>query len=102
MQKWMMFGGFMAACLLGIFLLTFGLPEKTAPEQEEAFVIPEQPSDIGSAEAIYKNSCLGCHGTDMQGNMGPALNQVGSHMTKEEVYKRILNGGNGMPASRRS
>ncbi|WP_270170763.1 c-type cytochrome [Paenibacillus sp. SYP-B4298] len=98
MQKWVMFGLFLAASALGVYLMMFGLPEKTAPEPEEAFVIPDQPSDIAAAEGIYKNSCLGCHGTDMQGGMGPALNQIGGTLTKEEIYKKIMGGGNGMPA----
>ena len=48
---------------------------------------------------VYK-TCSTCHGGQLQG-MGnvPALNDMGAHMTEEEILDVILNGaGKGMPA----
>jgi cytochrome c551 len=49
---------------------------------------------------LYRDNCISCHGTEMQGNMGPDSNlqQVGSRLDKEQIRKQIENGGNLMPA----
>ena len=49
-------------------------------------------------EAIAMKSCVTCHGGELQG-MGkiPALNNVGSRLSEEEILDIINNGnGNGM------
>ncbi|SDE63111.1 cytochrome c551 [Paenibacillus sp. UNCCL117] len=50
-------------------------------------------------QALYKQSCLSCHATNLEGRVGPKTNlqHVGGRMTKEEIAKQIENGGNGMP-----
>lgn len=49
---------------------------------------------------VFKSNCISCHGTDLQGRMGPSTNltQVGGRMTKDEITKQIKDGGGGMPA----
>ena len=50
-------------------------------------------------EEIAMKSCVSCHGGELQG-MGkiPALNNVGSRLSEEELLDIINNGnGNGMP-----
>jgi cytochrome c551 len=46
---------------------------------------------------IYKNTCAGCHGEQMQGISGPDLRHIGSKMSKEALEKVILDGAQGMP-----
>jgi cytochrome c550 len=49
-------------------------------------------------EDIYKQSCIGCHGDQYQGVVGPALKGVGSKYSKEELADIVVNGkGTGMP-----
>ncbi|MBD2847738.1 cytochrome c [Paenibacillus sp. IB182496] len=99
-MKWAMFGVFIAAVLLSVYLLLFELPEKESSEEtpEETVVLPDTPVDAGAAETLYAQSCIGCHGDQMQGGMGPALSAVGSSMTREEIYTKIMEGGGGMPS----
>ena len=66
----------------------------------------ENSSDGGATEKsegekIVMQSCATCHGGNLQG-MGntPALNDVGSRLSQDEILDIILNGTDkGMPAS---
>lgn len=49
------------------------------------------------ARPIYEQSCLQCHGENLEGSMGPSLKNVGAKYDKEEILEIIENGGNGMP-----
>lgn len=49
-------------------------------------------------ETVYKNQCAVCHGDDLSGNSAPALSQVGSTLSEEEIRDIIIHGtDNGMP-----
>ena len=54
-------------------------------------------TDVADAEKIYSNSCIGCHGGNLEGKSGPALDKVGGHMTEEEILDVIVNGRGTMP-----
>jgi alcohol dehydrogenase (cytochrome c) len=56
----------------------------------------KQPASI-NAEAIYKKSCISCHGQNLEGGSGPNLQHVGTSMTEEQILNQILNGGGRMP-----
>lgn len=57
------------------------------------------PAVVAERPETYDNSCLQCHGTDLEGRTGPNSNlqQVGSKMTREEIITQIQKGGGGMP-----
>lgn len=98
MHKWVMFILFSAACVVGLIGVVT-LYDK-APEHQEAEPAPaiEWPTlDAAAAETIYKSSCMGCHGGNLEGGMFPALDKVGSKLTKEQIFTKISNGGGGMP-----
>ncbi|RXZ77838.1 cytochrome c [Paenibacillaceae bacterium] len=97
MYKWLMFAIFIAASVLGVYLMLFQLPEKEEVVPEIAFEVPDTPHDADAAITQYAQTCLSCHGDQYQGNMGPALKTVGATMTKEQIYRKIMDGGNGMP-----
>ncbi|MEK3884524.1 cytochrome c [Paenibacillus sp. PL2-23] len=98
-MKWIMATAVGLAAMLAVGLLLFALPEKEAPAQEEpAASVPEVVVDTASMESIYQTNCLGCHGGDYKGAMGPALDQVGASMDRQQIYTKIVKGGGGMPA----
>lgn len=49
-------------------------------------------------DAIYANSCAGCHGADLSGTVGPDLTQIGSKLSADEISEIVLNGQGDMPA----
>lgn len=64
----------------------------------------EEPSKSGetasadSAEQIYKKSCAGCHGTNLEGLSAPPLEKVGSKYDEKEIEEIIAKGSGAMPA----
>jgi mono/diheme cytochrome c family protein len=61
---------------------------------------PRQAADAGQtdAETIYKRNCMSCHGGNLEGKMGPALQKAGSKWTKEQITDILREGKNGMPS----
>ncbi|WP_159884962.1 c-type cytochrome [Paenibacillus puerhi] len=55
-------------------------------------------TEAASVQAIYKSSCLACHGDQLQGGMGPGLQKVGTRLDKEQIVAKIQHGGGGMPS----
>ncbi|MFZ3588182.1 cytochrome c550 [Bacillus sp. DJP31] len=49
-------------------------------------------------EELYAANCLGCHGDQLQGVVGPALAKIGSEYDAEHIQGVILNGQGTMPA----
>ncbi|WP_042458496.1 cytochrome c550 [Neobacillus dielmonensis] len=50
-------------------------------------------------EDIYKSTCIGCHGDQYQGGMGPSLKGVGDRLSKDEIKQVITKGRGNMPAN---
>lgn len=52
--------------------------------------------------AVYKANCVSCHGSDLQGRMGPGTNlqQVGARMSEQEIARQIVNGSKSMPSQK--
>lgn len=48
-------------------------------------------------EGIYKNTCIGCHGDQYQGVVGPSLKGVGGKLSKDQIKTIITKGKGGMP-----
>ncbi len=80
-----------AGILLIIILSSVGINQmnKAADGGEE---------ELASPEEIYQQNCSSCHGGNLEGASGPALDQVGGKYSAEEIADIIQNGlGNGMP-----
>jgi len=99
MYKWVMATIVSFAGLLAVILLLTGLPEKTEfPLQDHDFIVPEYAVDAEASMQIYKSRCISCHAADLKGGGGPALEHIGSVLTKEQIYKLVSNGRGRMPA----
>lgn len=58
----------------------------------------EQEAAAATPEELYKQSCIGCHGDQYQGGVGPALKGVGDKLSQDEIKEVITNGRGSMPA----
>nr|WP_254119813.1 cytochrome c [Bacillus sp. FJAT-29790] len=52
----------------------------------------------GDAQKLYDQKCSSCHGGDLSGGVGPALDKAGSHLSKEDIEGIIASGKGAMPA----
>ena len=50
------------------------------------------------AEQIFQQNCSSCHGENLEGRNGPALDKIGSQLSQDEIHDVIENGRGGMPA----
>jgi cytochrome c551 len=50
-------------------------------------------------QTLYKNTCLSCHGANLEGRVGPTTNlqHIGGRLTQEQIAKQIADGGGNMP-----
>jgi cytochrome c551 len=72
---------------------------KLHPAKPETPVTASGPVALGDAQrgqAIFKQTCGGCHGVNAQGGVGPKL--AGSQVTAAAAKTQIDNGGGIMPA----
>jgi cytochrome c550 len=79
-----------------MFLLSFkglGDMDELAKEKEGG---TETEQVARGPEEIY-NSCIGCHGDQYQGGMGPALTGVGDRLSQDEIKEIVVNGKGAMP-----
>lgn len=61
---------------------------------------PSDSADTASvdAEAVANQKCISCHGGNLEGQGNfPALNDVGSRLSEEEILTIILEGRGAMP-----
>jgi cytochrome c551 len=79
-----------------IFLLFFY--EGSQPPQTETSNDEAKTASAGNPEEIVNKSCITCHGDNLQGGAGPALNKIGSKYAQDEIEDIINNGKGGMPA----
>ncbi len=49
------------------------------------------------AEAVFQQSCASCHGGNLEGASGPALDSIGADLSEGEIHDIIENGQGGMP-----
>lgn len=59
----------------------------------------EQSGTTAEAEIpqAYQTSCASCHGGNLEGGFGPALDKIGAKMSKEEISDIIKDGVGSMP-----
>ncbi|MBP2242017.1 cytochrome c551 [Cytobacillus eiseniae] len=55
-------------------------------------------ANAGDAEKFYNQKCSSCHGGDLTGGVGPALDTAGANFSKEDIEGIIANGQGAMPA----
>jgi quinoprotein glucose dehydrogenase len=73
------------------------VPARPASANAAAFAEgPSSPERIG--RGVYEQNCQFCHGPELKGDRGPALDTVVSRLGTEATQKIIVNGRGGMPS----
>lgn len=77
------------------FMSLYGLEQKEeiASQGEEGETEEVASSAEFDAEAVIQGKCIGCHGGDLTGGMGPSL--VGTSLSADDI-KDIIQNGKGM------
>ncbi|PTM56688.1 cytochrome c551 [Desmospora activa DSM 45169] len=89
------------AVLAGTVFLLAACVQENPPADEGA---DNNQDDSGgaveqtTAENIYNNNCMSCHGQNLEGVSGPGLKEVGAKYSQEEIEEIIMNGKGRMPA----
>lgn len=98
MKKQLMAMLFGASLILG----ACGGEETTEPAETPE----ETPAESGGetatidAEQVVQQNCISCHGENLEGAGNfPALNNVGSRLSQDEIRSVIENGKGAMPAN---
>jgi ubiquinol-cytochrome c reductase cytochrome b subunit len=62
-------------------------------------LIGRTPIERAGALVFQNKQCRNCHSIGGEGGMrGPALDDVASHMTEDQIIRQVLQGGGNMPA----
>lgn len=57
-----------------------------------------ETTDVSKGEELVKQNCTSCHGGNLEGaGSTPALKDVGSRLSEDEILNVIENGRNAMP-----
>jgi cytochrome c551 len=67
--------------------------ETEAPSTDEG----TEETTASAGEEVYQQSCLSCHGENLEGGFGPALDNAGAEYSKDEILNIIHNGKGQMP-----
>ncbi|AND42196.1 MULTISPECIES: cytochrome c551 [Bacillales] len=54
-------------------------------------------ADAGDAQKLYEQKCSSCHGANLEGGVGPALDKIGASLSQEDIENTIANGKGAMP-----
>ncbi|MGM7683369.1 cytochrome c551 [Cytobacillus sp. Hm23] len=95
------------ALLMGtsLVLAACGGGDEATEPKEEAETTPTEETetetgDTGAvnvaAEDVYKQSCAGCHGGNLEGGFGPQLEDIGSKLSQADIEDIIANGQGSM------
>lgn len=83
-------------CMRGLVLVSVAASLTGCGNEQSA----GRANDGGKLEvpSVYKQNCLSCHGSELQGRVGPNLQTIGGKQTEEQIYEVIQKGKGGMPA----
>lgn len=59
----------------------------------------ESAEKVSEEQAIVNKNCITCHGDNLEGRNGPALDKIGSELSEDEILTVIQEGKPGMPGN---
>jgi cytochrome c551 len=85
--------GLLLALAIGVSACGGGGGEKSASAPADQAAANSGQVDV---QKILQN-CTACHGQDLKGGRAPALDKVGSKLSKDDIKNVLKNGRGGMP-----
>ncbi|NGQ95668.1 cytochrome c [Brevibacillus sp. SYP-B805] len=73
-------------------------PAQTTPPSQTTPPASSTTYDAAAAENVFKSTCAGCHGQNLEGMVGPNLTHVGSKYSKDQIREILEKGKGSMPA----
>src|SRR5262249_19234348 len=71
----------------------------SAAPTPEAYVRERSPLELRGALVLQDKQCRNCHGLGgAGGRRGPALDDVATRLTRDQLVRQVLQGGGNMPA----
>jgi len=83
-----------------VFILSFkGLGDMKEVAKDSGKGKGSETTEVAATkpEDIYKQTCIGCHGDQYQGVVGPTLKGVGNKYSKDQIVNIITKGKGNMP-----
>lgn len=86
-------------CSAAAFLIFLSACGGGGEEKSSPAASPKPLEGPEETVELYRNTCISCHGTELEGKMGEQSNlqTIGATMTKEQIRAQIENGGELMP-----
>lgn len=102
MRKFWFLMSFVAVLVLGACGGEGGEDESEQPADEGTTTEEDSGGESSEGSELAKqtyeqSNCMSCHGEDLSGGSGPALTNVGSDHSEDEIRTQIEEGGDGMP-----
>ncbi|SFP21228.1 c-type cytochrome [Salibacterium halotolerans] len=79
-------------------VLTVGLSLVGVGQQASEGEQGGEMDPVARGEQVVNENCISCHGENLQGGSGPAIQNVGSDMSAEEIANIAQNGVGDMPS----
>ena len=75
-----------------------GGDDSSTEDKDTGSETTENGTTADASEQVAQQRCATCHGGNLQGRgKTPALNDIGSRLSEEEILDIIVNGQGGMP-----
>ncbi|APH03601.1 cytochrome c551 [Bacillus weihaiensis] len=85
------------ALFLGTSLVLAACGGAEEPKEEATETTEGAETANANPEEIYQQTCIGCHGGNLQGGAGPNLTEVGAKYDQDAIESIIINGQGSMP-----
>lgn len=83
--------------MFGLSFKGMGDAKSTAKEKTGTTSTAKTDTAATNPEGIYKSTCIGCHGEQYQGVVGPSLKGIGSKLSVDQIKQIITHGKGNMP-----
>lgn len=83
--------------MFGLSFKGLGDSKQLAKDKGGATTAKTETAAASNPEGIYKSTCVGCHGDQYQGVVGPSLKGIGSKLSKDDIKTIITKGKGNMP-----